>query len=146
MAAISLTTLRSSILTSIYGRRLGLDKDEAMVGPKNFKRPITAATSDTTATALPNYGYLSVVTTTDDTWTLTDPYFGAEVTIMTGSSSTGIHSINLGNSVAYSTQGIAGSTVVLSGMGAAISLLGISTAIWQVISRAGSSASNYVSS
>ncbi|MEK9736778.1 MAG: hypothetical protein VW239_05605 [Candidatus Nanopelagicales bacterium] len=106
-----------------------------------------SGTSDTTGTALPNNGICSVVTTTDDTWTLSDPtYVGAQVTLMTGSSSTGVHSINLNNSVAYSTQGIAGSTVVLTGHGASITLLSISTAIWQVIGRSGSSASNYVSS
>lgn len=146
MAAISLTGLRNAIITSLYGRRIGLDINETLVGPKHLRRAITAATSDTTGTELPNYGYNSVVSTTDDTWTLAPPYLGAEVTLMTGSSSTGIHSINLTNATAYSTQGIAGSTVVLTGAGAAISLLGISTAIWQVVGRAGSSASNYVSS
>lgn len=144
--AISLNQLRSAILTSIYGRRLGLDKDEALVGVKNLKRPVTGGTSDTTGTNLPNYGINSVVTTTDDTWVLDNPYIGAEVTLMTGSSSTGIHSINLGGSLCYSTQGIAGSTVVLTGAGAVISLVGISTALWQVTSRGASSASNYVSS
>lgn len=146
MAAVSLESLRNKILTSIKGRRLGIDANECLVGPKHMKKAITGATSDTTGTALPNYGYVSVVTTTDDTWTLTDPYHGAEVTLMTGSSSTGIHTVSMGNSVAYSTNGIAGANVVLTGAGAAMSLLGISTAIWQVTSRAGSTPSNYVSS
>ena len=144
--AYSLSQLRNLIITSIYGRRLGLDVNENIIGPKVLKRPVAAGTSDTTGTNLPNYGYSSVVTTTDDTWVLDNPYVGAEVTLMTGSSSTGLHQINLGGSVCYSTQGIAGSTVVLTGMGGSITLLGISTAIWQVIGRAGSSASNYVSS
>lgn len=144
--AISLTTLRNRILTSIHGRRLGLDINETLVGVRGMSLPQVAGTSDTTGTNLPNNGFASVVTTTDDTWRLDNPYVGAQVTLMTGSSSTGIHSINLNNSVAYSTQGIAGSTVVLTGHGASITLLGISTAIWQVIGRAGSSASNYVSS
>lgn len=144
--AISLTTLRNQILTSIYGRRLGLDINETLVGIRGVRRQQTGGTSDTTGTNLPNNGYVSVVTTTDDTWVLDNAYVGAEVTLMTGSSSTGIHSINLGGSLCYSTQGIAGSTVVLTGPGAAISLVGISTALWQVTSRAASSASNYVSS
>lgn len=144
--AYSLESLRSAIMTSIFGRRLGLDRDENLVGPKLLKRAVTAATSDTTGTALPNHGYCSVVTTTDDTWTLSAPYTGAEVTLMTGSSSTGVHSINTTNATIYSTVGIAGSTVVLTGAGAAITLLGLSTSVWQVISCAGSSASNYASS
>lgn len=144
--AISLRALRDQILTSIYGRRLGLDVNETVVGVRGVRRQQTGGTSDTTGTNLPNNGYVSVVTTTDDGWVLDNPYVGAEVTLMTGSSSTGIHSVNLGGSLCYSTQGIAGSTVVLSGPGAAISLVGISTALWQVTSRAASSASNYVSS
>lgn len=144
--AISLNTLRDRILTSIHGRRFGLDNNECMAGPRGFVRPQVAGTSDTTGTDLPNHGYVSVVTTTDDTWRLTDPYVGAEVTLMTGSSSTGVHSINLKNSVCYSTIGIAGSTVVLTGAGAAVTLVAITTAIWQLVSRSGSSASNYVSS
>jgi hypothetical protein len=147
MAALSLETIRSAIMTSIRGRRLGLDKDECIAGPKHVKRPITGATSDTTGTALPNNGYVSVVSTTDDSWTLTAPYHGAEVTLMTGSSSTGIHTVTCAaGSVIYSTNGIAGANVVLTGHGAAMSLLGISTAIWQVTSMSGSTPSNYVSS
>lgn len=144
--AISLESLRNQILTSIYGRRLGLDVNGALVGPKHVRPAITAATSDTTGTKLLNYGYNSVVTTTDDTWVLDNPYVSAEVTLMTGSSSTGVHTISMGDSVAYSTNGIAGANVVLTGPGAAMTLLGISTAIWQVVGCAGSTPSNYVSS
>lgn len=144
--SLSLEQLRNRIRTSIFGRRLGLGHNDDLIGARNITLPRVSGTSDTTGTLLPNHGLVSVVTTTDDTWRLTDPYPGAQVTLMTGSSSTGVHSINLGNSVAYSTQGIAGSTAVLTGHGAAITMVGLSTAIWQVIGRAGSSASNYVSS
>jgi len=144
--SLSLELLRNRIRTSLYGRRLGLGNNDDLIGLRNVTLPRVSGTSDTTGTALPNHGLVSVVTTTNDTWTLADPYPGAQVTLMTGSSSTGIHSINLNNSVAYSTVGIAGSTVVLTGHGAAITLVGLSTAIWQVIGAAGSSASNYVSS
>lgn len=144
--AISLTALRNRILTSIHGRRMGLDINETIVGVRGMCLPQVSGTSDTTGTALPNNGIVSVVTSTDDTWTLSNPYVGAMVTLMTGSSSTGVHSINLGGSLAYSTVGIAGSTVTLSGAGAAVTLVGISTALWSVVSRAGSSASAFVSS
>ena len=144
--ALSLNTLKNAILTSLHGRRLGLDKDECLVGPKLMKRPVTDATSDTTGTALPNHGVVSVVTTTNDTWTLTDPFVDAEVTLMTGSSSTGIHTINCAAAVIYSTNGVEGSDVILTGAGAGMSLIGISTSQWSVTSRAGSSPSNYVSS
>ena len=144
--ALSLETIRDRIRTSIHGRRLGLDGNDQIAGIKGMTRPVTDATSATTGTALPNYGINSVVTTTDDSWTLTDPYVGAEVTLMTGSSSTGIHTITCAAATIRSTNGIAGANVVLTGMGACVNLVGISTAIWAVTSMAGSTPSNYVSS
>ena len=144
--ALSLETIRDRIRTSIHGRRLGLDGNDQIAGIKGMTRPVTDATSATTGTALPNYGINSVVTTTDDSWTLTDPYVGAEVTLMTGSSSTGIHTITCAAATIRSTNGIAGANVVLTGAGACVNLVGISTAIWAVTSMAGSTPSNYVSS
>jgi hypothetical protein len=134
------------LLTSIHGRRLGLDENGALVNVQTSTGTRMFGTSDSTGTNLANNGVVSVVTTTDDTWTLDDPFIGAKVTLYTGSSSTGVHSINLNNSVAYSTVGIAGSTVVLTGPGASLTLYGVTTAIWNVVGRSGSSASNYVSS
>ena len=136
--AISLTQLANNIRTSIHGRRLGLDNDDCLVGPKQFRRPVTAATSDTTGTALPNYGYVTVTTTTNDGWSLTDPYTGAEVTIVTGSSSTGTHAITPAAATIISSNGVAGSSMSLVGAGAGITLLGLSTSQWVVTSRRGS--------
>lgn len=145
--AFSIDTIRDLIKTSIHGRRCGLDVNEDLVGFKGVKRPVTDATSATTGTALPNYGISSVVTTTDDTWTLTAPYQGAEVTLVTGSSSTGIHTITCASgSVIYSSNGIAGANVVLTGAGGAVDLVGISTSVWKLVGTAGSTPSNYVSS
>lgn len=144
--AISLAALRNLILTSVHGRRLGLDANETLVGVRGMRLQQVSGTSDTTGTALPNNGFVSVVTTTNDGWVLTDPYVGAQVTLMTGSSSTGTHSISLNNSVGYSTNGIAGSTVQLVGAGASVTLLGITTAIWMQIARTGSTDSAYITS
>lgn len=148
--AISLETLRSLVLTSIRGRRLGLDVNECLVGPKQLRPPITAATSATTGTDLTTYGYNTLVTTTNDTWRLpAPPYVGAEVTLMTGSSSTGIHTVAVSTasaSVIYSSNGIAGQNVVLTGAGQAVKLVGLTTAIWAVAGRVGSSDYNSVSS
>ena len=60
--AKSLTELRNSILTSVYGRRLGLDPDEFLVGQKALKMVTqsigssTNATASNTGTQLLNYG------------------------------------------------------------------------------------------
>lgn len=142
----TLEQIRNSILTSIHGRRLGLGPNEQIGGVKGVHRPVTQATSDTTGTALANHGINVVVTSTDDTWSLTDPFDGAEVTLMTGSSSTGIHTITPAAAVIYSTNGVQGASVKLTGAGAAVSLVGLTTAIWAVTSMSGSTPSNYVSS
>ena len=122
-------TLRNRILNSIKGRKLGLGPNDELLGMKCVALGVTSATSDSTGTALPNAGIVSVVTSTNDTWTLTDPYAGAEVTLVTGSSSTGIHTITCAAAVIYSTNGIAGANVVLTGPGAAMTLYGLSTAV-----------------
>jgi len=133
-------------ITSIHGRRLGLDENNGLVyNPKRSGYRV-AGTSDSTGTTLANNGFVSVTSTTDDTWKLADPFKGAVVTLMCISTSTGIHSINLNNSVAYSTVGTASSTAVLTGYGASLTLFGLTTAVWMPIGRAGSSASAYLSS
>jgi hypothetical protein len=134
------------LITSIHGRLFGLDENGAYVNDQRRNGTRLAGTSDSTGTKLANNGIVTVVTSTDDTWVLQEAYRNAHVTLMTGSSSTGIHSINLGNSVCYSTVGIAGSTVVLTGPGSALTLHGLSSGVWAVAGRAGSSVSNYVSS
>lgn len=142
----TLETLRGKILTSIHGRRFGLGPNGELIGPKCVALGVTEATSDTTGTALPNSGMVSVVTTTNDTWTLTDPYAGAEVTLMTGSSSTGTHTVTCAAAVIYSTNGIAGASVLLAGAGAAMTLYGYSTSQWRTIGSHGSTVSVSVSS
>jgi hypothetical protein len=136
----------AEVRTSIHGRAFGLDENGALLVRQNRTGTKLAGTSDSTGTKLHNNGFVSVVTTTNDTWTLGEAQKGNLVTLFTGSSSTGIHSINLGNSLCYSTAGIAGSTVTLIGMGASVSLYGLTSALWQLVARAGSTASADVSS
>lgn len=134
------------ILTSIHGRRLGLDPNGALVVGQSRTGTKLAGTSDSTGTLLANNGFVSVTSTTDDAWTLSDPFPGAVVTLFIGSTSTGVHTIGLNNSVAYTSVGTAGSTIVLSGPGASITLYGVSTSVWQPIARNGSSGSAYAAS
>ena len=134
------------VMTSIHGRRIGLDSNDALLVKQKLTGTKLAGTSDSTATKLANNGFVTVVTTTNDTWVLSDPEPGCLVTLMTGSSSTGTHSINLGNAVAYSTEGIASTTATLIGMGAALTLYAVSTGIWRCVGRHGSTASAYLSS
>jgi len=116
-------------VTSIHGRRLALDVNDNVMA-SGVRLNVTAATSDTTGTALPNNGIVTVTTTTDDGWTLTDPAPGCEVTIVTGTTSTGNHGIAPAAATYQSSVGAAGSSISLIGGGAFVSLVGLSTAIW----------------
>jgi hypothetical protein len=132
--AYSLNDMRARILTSIHGRRLGLDQDEFLAGSKGCRKALTDATSDTTGTELQNNGFHSVVTTTDDTWTLEDPLPGVSVTLFTGSTSTGTHTIDVSPAVIYSTNGDEGDQVVFNSIGSYATLTGLTTAVWAVTS------------
>ncbi len=136
--ALSLEALRSKILTSIFGRRLGLDTDGFLIGHKAERRQIHDATSDTTGTTIPNYGFVSVETTTDDTWKLQDPTPGAQVTLYCQSTSTGIRTVSPVAAVIVTTAGAAGSTISMTERGASITLFGVTTGIWMQISRSSS--------
>ena len=144
--AQSLEDARGKILTSVHGRRLGIDHTERLAGVKGIRRVVTAATSDTTGTVLPNHGICSVVTTTDDSWTLTDPDVGCEVTIVTGSSSTGLHTITCVAATVNSSASSTGPGVVLSGGNAGITLVGLTTALWAVTATRGTTLQAHASS
>jgi hypothetical protein len=128
----SLNELRNKILTSIHGRRFGLDKDGFAIGAKGLRPPVTNATSDTTGTAIPNHGIATVVTSTDDSWTVDAPTPGCELSLHTGSSSTGTHTVSLSNATLISSNGVASSNILMQGKGAHVGLVGLTTAVWAV--------------
>ena len=143
--ALSLTTIRNSIVTSIYGRRIGLtrlvagdDNSESLLGPAAMRVPVTDATSDTTGTNITGYGITTVDTTTDDTWLLDNPIAGVEKTIYTGpTTSTGIRTIKRkDNTFAIQTSANStGTTIVAQAGGLTLRLIGITSAIYGVLAR-----------
>ena len=129
--SFSLENIKSKIRSSIHGRRLGLTHDDFLCGPKAVLATVTNATSDTTATALLPYGLHSVVTTTNDGWTLTDPpYAGIAVELATNSTSTGTHTITPAAATITSSNGVGGSSIVMDALGDRIRLVALSTAAW----------------
>lgn len=62
--AVSLEQIRNKIFTSIYGRRLGLDPNEFLVGPKDVRVATQTLTSATTGTNALNYGITGFNVTT----------------------------------------------------------------------------------
>jgi len=124
-------------VTSVHGRRLALDHDDNVLA-EGVRLNVVAATSDTTGTALPNHGIVSLVTTTNDGWSLTDPNPGSEVTLMTGSTSTGTHTVTPAAATILSSVGAAGSALAMAGGGASVSLVGLSTSLWAMTALASS--------
>lgn len=131
--AFSLESLRSKILTSIHGRRLGIDANEFLVGPKGLRHQITNATSATTGTNLTNHGFHTVQSATGaKTWKLDDPVAGCEVTIGTKTASAQTQTVTTVAATIVSTQGVTGRSIVMRAAGSYIRLLGISTSQWLV--------------
>lgn len=150
----TLSTLRNSILTSIYGRRLGLSKNEFVVGPKDLAKatqsigPSSAAsTVSTTGTEILNYGITSLAVATaaattgssygtaelGGVYALAAPEPGVEKTIYTASDhSTMLISVQFSTGVtALNTS--AGSTfggLSFNAPGQWVKLIGLSTSKW----------------
>lgn len=135
--AYTLATARNQIITSIYGRRLGLDKNEMLTGFQAVINPIVDATSDTTGTNITGYGVTTFDTSTDDGWLLENPIPGVMKFLYTGSTSTGIRTIKRkDNTFAIQSSGNStGTTIVAQGGGLMLQLLGVSSALYAVVGR-----------
>lgn len=147
--SISLQTLRSAKITSVHGRRLALDNNDFVVGPKGFREPVFELTSASTAQTLSNHGLTvinvtSAVTSATNSFFLPNPVPGARITVRSGvrgtTSTDGSTCIMLGRaSTAFyiessiNTSGVA----ALLAMGEAVTLAGITTGYYNAISRMG---------
>ena len=151
--ALTLETIRRTVLTSLFGRRLGLDKDEFLVGHKDQRSVIQDLTSATTATAVLNYGISRVMTsgsTSLSQFILDPPAVGVSKWLIlggtAGSSSTGNQqfflsgvsgSTAVGSLVFSASQGTSSPWINLRGPSAYVKLKGVSTAQWMVVSQSG---------
>ena len=147
--AFTLDTMRNNILTSIHGRRVGLDKDDFLLGHKGIRMPITEDVSGLgasaviagvgTGTSIANYGLTRVVSSAGSTantgfaFTLQAPVAGARKIIYKYGASTSAHVFGLSGSAVVQGGSLtsAGSTMIsMWRQNAMVELLGISTAIW----------------
>ncbi len=132
--AYTIETIRNTRhFRSIAGRNLMLSKDQTLVGFVGYERPIEDI-STTVGTSLAPYGF-SNYTVSGSTQlasdTLQSPIPGVEKTISLISTSTGNMVVRFTNAVLITATGASGSTVVnLKGMGASISMVGLSTGLW----------------
>ena len=128
--------------TSIHGRMAGLDHgDNFMAG--GFRANVTEGTSANQATVdLINNGHVTLSGSNGSTFTLADPVAGVELSIT--NITTSVKTILPDNATIISSNGIAGSSMILTGIGAGFDLVGYSTAQWLVTSKIASSAGTLV--
>lgn len=144
----------STVLTSIHGKRLGIDSDGYLTGdilgikvPAVFNGPsgsetdpnaLTSATISSTGTAI-SAGGLTVITTTGaKAYTITDPaYVGQRKVISQTSSSTAAKTVTTAGGAGIGFDGLNHIATFL-GRGDALHLQAISTAMWAVIARTSS--------
>ena len=141
MAVLALETLRNTIRTQIYGRRLGLDqtKDEIttfggtqmrggfLVGHMGQRLPIQYV-GTTAASTLYFSGFIELATAAS-TQTFNAPIPGVEVIITQTATSTAGIQLRLTNGNFNTTTGSSPNQITFSGQGAAVRLLGLSTAL-----------------
>ena len=152
MAALSLDTLRRAIRTSIYGSRLGLDTtaDEAnvvggslarggmLVGMPGIRLPIQTI-STTVVSSIYASGYVEFSATTGSSYMLKAPIPGCEVIFHQTSTSTIGFIVASSGANFNTTTGSSPNVVNIHGQGASLRLVGLSTALWGVLSYVPSS-------
>jgi len=155
--------LAAKIVTSVFGRRLGLDSSGVLYGPVGRAWPLYSVTSATTAsTLLPSYGII-IANTTDSSgtsagWLLGQPIPGVQVKLINMSTGTAQFTIastagggtSLVTGLYSNPAGILSSAVTqifLSSRGQSALLTGLTTALWFVESpNSGTSITTYGSS
>ena len=147
--AINLQTLRGQKKTSIHGRRLALDANDALVGPIAYREPVFELTSASTAQTLAGYGLTiinvtSAVTTATNSFFLPNPTPGQRMTVRSGvrgtTSTDGSTAIMLGRaSTAFYIESSVDTSCVaaLLAKGNAITLEGNTTGYYSAVAGYG---------
>jgi hypothetical protein len=131
-----LETLRSTILTSIRGRRFGLTNDDYLAGAKALQSQVEDIQT-TAPTSASQYGITRVLTSGStqgpSQHTLPAPKPGVEKIIALQSTSTGsqqFSSTAAGASIISASDGTTKSCVNLLGPGGLVRLIGVTTDRW----------------
>ncbi len=151
--ALSLTTIANNIVTTVFGRRLGLDNLGYLAGPADIRKVVTDLTTASTATTIPNNGVVTFTGTSlgtsaaGGTFLLGLPVPGISVTItninpVTSAASPGCTAFTMIRpSTAFTIMTTAGTTITTVNAipGTAVTLTGLTTALYQVTAAQGSS-------
>ncbi len=149
--AFSLQQIRNTIITSIFGRQIGLDVNGYLVGPPEMRLAIEDLT--TVPTTVIGYG-LSRVTATGSTqgpvqYFLPAPIPGVRKYLSITTTSTASFqflSTANGASILAASDATTKAVVNIVGQGGAVELIGITTAIWQVINFVSTGGITYTTS
>lgn len=146
--ALSIEQLKNQILTSLFGRRIGFDKNDYLVGPKGLRDAVEDISTTAATSALP-YGVTRVLTSGSSqtgSYTLQAPAGeGVRKTLCLNSTSTGGQQFTATNATIYAaSDGTSKAVVNLFAPGAAVTLVAVSTARWIVESLTGTSATPLV--
>jgi hypothetical protein len=123
--------------TSLYGRRLGIDTNDYLGGPKGMKLQIQDLT--TLPGTAQNYGYTNVVasgSSVTNSYTMESPQPGVETVLMLQSTSTGGQQFSFKNGaiVIGASLTTLGSTMIqLLAQNAMARLLGLSTGVYRLL-------------
>ncbi len=145
--AQTLANIRAKTRTSIHGRQLGL-ADDFLGGVKDIRRVVTDVTAS--ASVLPNHGVIGLAGLLSTyVGTLTSPEPG--VTCFIGMTSTGTTNkwvITSASTAATftSTKGTLDTKITFTGQGAHVNLVGLSTAVWLVLTTQTTDAGGAVAS
>lgn len=132
----TLEGIRSRIITSIFGRRLGLDSNDFLVGCKDNIVPIETISSTAAGQTLAAYGASIISATNASTdsalaMTLAAPIPGVEKFLVQTSSSTAGYAITAAGGAQFVSSG-SSANVTLTSLGAnqSMTLVGLSTAVY----------------
>lgn len=135
--AQALQTIRDAIKTSLHGRRIGLNHDDFLAGPKALLQEIEDFDASTGSSALAHGVTRAITSGSSDTgsFTLQAPAnVGVVKTLTLTSTSTGGQQFTATNATIYTASaGTSAAVVNLYRPGAAVQLLAETTAIWRVI-------------
>lgn len=148
-----LDALRRDYVKSIYGSRLGLDRDDFLVGPVGLRSPIDNLTSgestvpSTGVLTLKPYG-ISLIGTTASSGTsvastasqqLPAPSPGARKSLINVTTGQVVISSVTGGSNFFSSQSSTMTFITLTGKGANAELIGLTTDLWGCLGLLGTS-------
>ena len=138
--AMSIEQIRQTIITSLFGRRLGLSVDQYLVGALDNKVVTQQATTLTTGTRINAHGFTGVSSSTNTTWTMDPPVEGVSKQLAATSTSTGTMTVQLPTGANFvTTAGSSFNQVAFTALGQSIDLFGASTSVFMAIG-AGSAA------